>query len=124
MPKTWELTSTYGTDDRARQFAYEAISRCRHTHPAEHALDESGACVDCITEAINAALTTTERQRDELLAALHETAQMLSRDEPRLLVYGKLALRILRAAIARARSPSPVRLGQGGSGQAGEAGKE
>ena len=64
-----EMTN-YGTDDRARQFAYEAISRCRHTHPAEHALDESGACVDCITEAINAALTTAERQRDELLAAI------------------------------------------------------
>ena len=72
-------------------------------------------------EIARAHIASTERQRDELLAALHETAQMLSRDEPRLLVYGKLALRILRAAIARARSPSPVRLGQGGSGQAGEA---
>ena len=69
--------TNYGTDDRARQFAYEAISRCRHTHPAEHALDESGACVDCITEAINAALTTTERQRDELLALAGRMCDLL-----------------------------------------------
>ena len=71
-------------------------------------------------EFLQAELQEAQRQRDELLAVICDTVQVLSYDEPRLPGYAKQALRNLRAAIARARSPSPDRLGQGGSGQAGD----
>ena len=64
--------STYGIDDRARQFAYEAISQCMHVFAPPHPLSEYGACVDCITEMIHSIVEEVKAAERERCADIAE----------------------------------------------------
>ena len=82
----------------------------------------SGPVLLKIMESVRWAIGTAERQRDELLALAGQMCSLLDdltdgypSEIPTIEGY-----RNKLDAIACARSPSPVRLGQGGSGQAGE----
>ena len=86
----------------------------------EHAAEGERSLID-----LRQQLAAAESQRDELLAILERVSvhfeDALTCDDGWAKTEDWQLLEEAQAAIASARSPSPVRLGQGGSGQTGEA---